>query len=907
MSLPRAAIKSAREAIDAGAYARCMELCDEGLSVDPTCYLLLVFKGTALAKSGRPQDAVGCFVRASRLQPETALAWQGIVSAFCREHADVFVEAVKELCKLAPEKADELNDRALKTLLDEGLLLEAISFIDHVKSRSTDANIVPLLMKQRDLWARWESESIEEQVRKQRYSLHAGPLPQLRARITKSVYEQSKLESVLCELHDWGVENVIEDLVGRLFAKGQVDRAKEVADKIRPEDAGPRVKQIVADLNDSYEPACYAAFEPKGGSVAALFADTFGAQKQEDYEQVLAVSEKALAAMDSAVFDCSKRRASVLRWRALALAKLGRPEEAASLEVSDNGVLLAIAEAFESSGDYEGALKYAVGVYEPKRLAWLHYRCRQFERAAALADPGDLLLTALLAWQAKRWDDAQELLLGHLHVDEGCAVAFRHLGHYFWRHADDETRAYKCYIKALTLDECDIEAAVGAAEVLLRRDDPVRAVQLLAGFAEAKPLYSRYWKTRGIALMREGREAAQAVKALQNALRGTSLAYNDGSELDSDTVLTSWLGDAYVADGKLQAAYKMYRQSMHLPYSRMSLALTCNRLEQYYEALEHAEHLENPLVRHAVAVEALCGLLQQAIELGTSTEALVGKLQVHVNGELDYASFKALADMQVKLIVCGLRGSLVFEKTIPEGFLCGCDAAYHVAIKLYYASLERATDGVQQARVWTDLSLLYSHAGQAALARDCASKAITGSADKYACLAMSRASAVGGNPAKAQHFACKSLHLDPGFAPAWHLLAALYEQVDGGELRAETLTAACSNCPRDPLIEFSLNSTDYDALRQILALTCSGSTAKHAVSIEEPCPAYHVDIYKAFVDAFVRDSKKHADDEWMLVLVLQRILAMRPQDIESRLLLIEQLKRGELNSLAEYHRGLLAK
>lgn len=905
MSSLKTAIKSAREAIDAGVYAKCIEVCDEGLSVDPKCYLLLVFKGTALAKSGRPKDAIGYFAKASTLQPETALAWQGIVNAFCTEYADVFVDAVKELCKLAPEKADELNDRALKTLLDERLLLESINFIDHIKSRSTVTRIVPLLMKQRDLWAKWESESIEEQVKKQRYSLHAGSLSQLCAHITKKVHEQSRLDAVLCELYDWGVEDVVEDLIGRLFEKGQVEKVKELTDKVRLENAGPRVKQIIADLDDSCEPDFYAAFELEAESVAALFVETFRAHEQEDYEQVLSVSKMALAAMDSALFDCSMRKASVLKWRSLAFAKTGRPEEAAGLESSDSKVLLAIAESFESKGDYEDALKHAAGVYEPKRLAWLHYRCRQFEKATALADQSDLLLKALLAWQAKRWNDAQELLLKHLQVDEGCAIAFRHLGHYFWRHTDDETRAYKCYIKTLTLDARDIEAAVGAAEILLRRDDPAKAMQLLACFAASKPLYSRYWKTYGIALMREGKETAQAAKALQNALRGTSFVYNDGAELDNDDILTSWLGDAYVADGKLHAAYKMYRQSMHLPYSRMSLALTCNRLEQYYEALEHAEHLENLLIKHSIAVEALCGLFQQAVELGTSTEALASKLQEHVNAELDYSSFKMLASLQMKLITYGLGGSLlVFEKTIPEAFL-RCDATYHSTIKLYYASLEHSADEVQQAHIWADLSFVYSHARQAALALDCASKAITSSADKYSCLAMSQASAMLGNLAKAQHFASKSLHLDPEFAPAWHLLVALYEAED--ELKAEALKLACSNCPRDPMIKFSMNATDYDALKQILSFTCSNSVTKYAIGAERPCPAYHVDIYKAFVDAFVKDSKKHMEDGWMLVLALQRLLAMRPHDIESRRLLVKQLKQSELNSLAKYHQGLLPK
>ena len=92
-------------------------------------------------------------------------------------------------------------------------------------------------------------------------------------------------------------------------------------------------------------------------------------------------------------------------------------------------------------------------------------------------------------------------------------------------------------------------------------------------------------------------------------------------------MLLSWLGDAYVSEGRLQAAYNIFGRIPDMPYSRMALAQVCVRLELFYEAVMQAESIEDQVVRDNTLVDAYCGLFQQFLERGYSIQVDNGEIE----------------------------------------------------------------------------------------------------------------------------------------------------------------------------------------------------------------------------------------------------------------------------------------
>ena len=75
--------------------------------------MLLVLLGTSLSKRDDPDkkmEAIECFERASKEQPENVLAWRGLCSTFHGDRVDLYVRAVKKVDELLPaEMAEDVS------------------------------------------------------------------------------------------------------------------------------------------------------------------------------------------------------------------------------------------------------------------------------------------------------------------------------------------------------------------------------------------------------------------------------------------------------------------------------------------------------------------------------------------------------------------------------------------------------------------------------------------------------------------------------------------------------------------------------------------------------------------------------------------------------------------------------
>lgn len=72
--------KAAREAIDRHDYGTALRLCEMGLEMDDSYYMLLVFRALALQNLERKEEAVLSYRQAAKSQPDQILAWQVLLT-----------------------------------------------------------------------------------------------------------------------------------------------------------------------------------------------------------------------------------------------------------------------------------------------------------------------------------------------------------------------------------------------------------------------------------------------------------------------------------------------------------------------------------------------------------------------------------------------------------------------------------------------------------------------------------------------------------------------------------------------------------------------------------------------------------------------------------------------------------
>src|SRR5690606_29720234 len=106
-------------------------------------------------------------------------------------------------------------------------------------------------------------------------------------------------------------------------------------------------------------------------------------------------------------------------------------------------------------------------------------------------------------------------------LDPSFSDTFTLLGHYYRIIEQDQTRAIKCYQKALELNVSDLEAADHVSAYMLREHQTHDVEALLRSITAAGVRAAWVWRRLGTLELESGR-VAEAIGSLQRALRDNS-------------------------------------------------------------------------------------------------------------------------------------------------------------------------------------------------------------------------------------------------------------------------------------------------------------------------------------------------------------------------------------------------
>ncbi|KAF8170200.1 superkiller protein 3 SKI3 [Mycena galopus ATCC 62051] len=226
MSLVKAKLKAAREALSKKQYAAAKDAAEQALAFDPGNYNANVFIGLALLELGDFVQSEQAYRRAIDASPEQLLAWQGISKFYERtEQWDKYVETLRRLLDLFVQQNDALKCvEALEKLIEcrrergtRPQLVEALSLLladsplsavlstlpvpDHTNPSGTPAyqtqaavhNTLPVLEEIVRIVEKDEDDAYTKEVAKRRTRLGAASPEQLRKEVGVEIWGPSQL------------------------------------------------------------------------------------------------------------------------------------------------------------------------------------------------------------------------------------------------------------------------------------------------------------------------------------------------------------------------------------------------------------------------------------------------------------------------------------------------------------------------------------------------------------------------------------------------------------------------------------------------------------------------------------------------------------------------------------------
>ncbi|KAJ7497133.1 TPR-like protein [Mycena latifolia] len=226
MSLVKAKLKLAREALGKKQYAAAKDAAEQALAFDPTNYNANVFVGLALLELGDLAQSEQAYRRAIDASPEQLLAWQGIAKFYERtEQWDKYVETARHLLDLFAQlneatKCVETLEKLIECRRARGSraqLVEALSLLlpdsplhavlstlpvpDHTSPDETPAyqtqaavhNTLPVLEEIIAIVEHDEDDAYAKEVAKRRTRLGAASPEQLRKEVGVEIWGPSRL------------------------------------------------------------------------------------------------------------------------------------------------------------------------------------------------------------------------------------------------------------------------------------------------------------------------------------------------------------------------------------------------------------------------------------------------------------------------------------------------------------------------------------------------------------------------------------------------------------------------------------------------------------------------------------------------------------------------------------------
>uniref|UniRef100_A0A8C2FVL1 Tetratricopeptide repeat domain 37 n=1 Tax=Cyprinus carpio TaxID=7962 RepID=A0A8C2FVL1_CYPCA len=530
----KAELKSAREAIKNKEFKEALKHCKAVLKLEKNNYNAWVFIGVAATELQQPDQAQTAYRKATELEPEQLLAWQGLANLYEKsDQADFKAELPKIYQKLitlyeTSDKAKclEVSKKLVEVYQSEKNYLQ-VARVWRRLIQVREAEDLELL----ELWkemTRLLQDTVEDQDNETQQHLI-------------SAFERAL--QLMIDVPSEAHRSLSQDYIKCLSKlPHEVAKLKEVCDATLsryPTHSYPleALSEHYIRTGDCSEEAvrCFSRLsELDPNNSHAHFGLGIKACQDKKYED----------AIKSISLGLKRMRSSIIGWYNLALAQLKMhkySDSATASNAKNDPVILALKgrahlqkgqteEAFQVSaellsshpGSVEGlTLKGLVHVAKEQ-----HKQAEEsfLEALSGSPDNGELFfLLGRLFWnmgEEVRRDrsKAHTHLLKAAKLDPYLGSVFRFLGHYYREVAKDQGRARGCYKRAFELDSSDAESGAATVDLSMEQGDMVSAA------LRADPQDWVCWECLGEAYLNR-RSFTAALKAFDKAhtLQPTSI------------------------------------------------------------------------------------------------------------------------------------------------------------------------------------------------------------------------------------------------------------------------------------------------------------------------------------------------------------------------------------------------
>uniref|UniRef100_A0A8C1HNC8 SKI3 subunit of superkiller complex n=2 Tax=Cyprinus carpio TaxID=7962 RepID=A0A8C1HNC8_CYPCA len=798
----KAELKSAREAIKNKEFKEALKHCKAVLKLEKNNYNAWVFIGVAATELQQPDQAQTAYRKATELEPEQLLAWQGLANLYEKsDQADFKAELPKIYQKLIT-----LYEMLYICICVNCLLLHPqVARVWRRLIQEREAEDLELL----ELWkemTRLLQDTVEDQDNETQQHLI-------------SAFERAL--QLMIDVPSEAHRSLSQDYIKCLSKlPHEVAKLKEVCDATLSR--YPTHSYPLEALSEHYirtgqfsEEAvrCFSRLsELDPNNSHAHFGLGIKACQDKKYED----------AIKSISLGLKRMRSSIIGWYNLALAQLKMHKYSDSATISDaknDPVILALKgrahlqkgqteEAFQVSaellsshpGSVEGlTLKGLVHVAKEQ-----HKQAEEsfLEALSGSPDNGELFfLLGRLFWnmgEEVRRDrsKAHTHLLKAAKLDPYLGSVFRFLGHYYREVAKDQGRARGCYKRAFELDSSDAESGAATVDLSMEQGDMDSALTVLQSVTErATPGSAKWaWMRRGLYHLKIGQHQ-QAIADLQAALRADP----------QDWVCWECLGEAYLNRRSFTAALKAFDKAHTLqPTSIYSLYQTA-AIKQILGRFKEAAAEYRQILEQEDYVPALKGL-GECLECSCFILALKQRPDLSCLWKLlgdACTTSRTVSPNRAKVLV---PGALYGMDPLDQGHTLDQRQLLTLGERCFGRALKLMPEAPS---LWCDLGLNYYHQSRLLnclnpeedqqplleKAMQCVKKAIMlDSANHTYWNALGVVSMAKGieNFALAQHCFIKSVKAESNNVVAWTNLGALYLKKGNIELSHEAFKIAQS-------------------------------------------------------------------------------------------------------------------
>uniref|UniRef100_A0A673LH76 Tetratricopeptide repeat protein 37-like n=1 Tax=Sinocyclocheilus rhinocerous TaxID=307959 RepID=A0A673LH76_9TELE len=781
----KAELKSAREAIKNKEFKEALKHCKAVLKLEKNNYNAWVFIGVAATELQQPDQAQTAYRKATELEPEQLLAWQGLANLYEKsDQADFKAELPKIYQKLITlyeisdkAKCFEVSKKLVEVYqLEKNYLQVARVWRRLIQVREREAEEGLEDSELLELWkemTRLLQDTVEDQDNEtqQHLILAFERALQMTVDVPSEAHRSLSQDYIKC--------------LSKL--PHEVAKLKEVCDATLsryPTHSYPleALSEHYIRTGDCSEEAvcCFSRLsELDPNNSQAHFGLGIKACQDKKYED----------AIKSISLGLKRMRSSIIGWYNLALAQLKMHKYSDSATASIFSLSHSFLEALSGSPD-NGELFFLLG-----RLYWSMGEEMRRDRSKAHTH-----------------------LLKAAKLDPYLGSVFRFLGHYYKEVAKDQGRARGCYKRAFELDSSDAEAGAATVDLSMEQGDMDSALTVLQSVTErATPGSAKWaWMRRGLYHLKTGQHQ-QAIADLQAALRADP----------QNWVCWECLGEAYLNRRSFTAALKAFDKAHALqPTSIYSLYQTA-AIKQILGRFKEAAAEYRQISEQEDYVPALKGLGECLLALARNAldDYLDGRAVDLIQNAIHYL-FRAVKQRPDLSCLWKLLGDACTTsrtvspnraKVLVPGALCGMDPPdqshtldQRQLLTLGERCFGRALKLMPEApRLWCDLGLNYYHQSrrlnclypeddaQSLLekAMQCVKKAIKLDSANHTywntlgVVAMAKGIE---DFALAQHCFIKSVKAESNNVVAWTNLGALYLKKGNIELSHEALKIAQS-------------------------------------------------------------------------------------------------------------------